>query len=229
MKAPPGERRAIVIADGDAGSLPELDAAWPGWAAEVSLVVAADGGARFARPLGLRLDRWVGDGDSIDPTLEAELAASGVPMRRVAVDKDESDSELALLEAVNAGATDVTVLGALGGSRVDHALANVLLLAHPALAGRRARLLDGRTRVTLLQGPTEASFEGRPGDLVSLLPLGTDAIGVTTGGLRFELRDEPLPAGRPRGLSNVRTGRSASVSVRGGRLLVIESPATLGP
>jgi len=221
--------RAVVLADGDTTTRAELDSAWPGWGAGVGLVVAADGGARLAEPLGLRLDRWVGDGDSIGPALEAELTRSGVPMRRVPVDKDESDTELAVVEAVAAGARDVTVIGALGGRRVDHALANVLLLAHPALAGLAARLLDSRARVTLVTGPGELSFGGRVGDLVSLLPFGDAVEGVTTTGLRFPLADEPLPAGRPRGLSNVRTAPTATVAVRGGRLLVIESPATLSP
>jgi thiamine pyrophosphokinase len=219
--------RAIVLADGDVVSRAGLDAAWPGWAAEVGLVVAADGGARLAEPLGLRIDRWVGDGDSIDPSLAAALARSGVPMRRVPTDKDESDTELALLEAIAAGAADVTILGALGGRRFDHAVANVALLGHPVLAGRRARLLDGQTRVTMLAAGDEGSFEGRAGDVVSLLPFGDDVEGVTTGGLRYPLADAVLGAGRPRGLSNVRTAATATVAIRAGRLLVIETPATL--
>ena len=60
-------RRAIVLADGAAPTRAQLDAAWPGWDAGIALVVAADGGARHATALGLRVDRWVGDGDSIDP------------------------------------------------------------------------------------------------------------------------------------------------------------------
>jgi thiamine pyrophosphokinase len=78
----------------------------------------------------------------------------------------------------------------------------------------------------LAGGPAELALIGRPGDIVSLLPLG-DAVGVTTAGLRYPLRDEDLPAGPARGLSNVREGITATVTLRRGRLLVVEVPATL--
>lgn len=225
--------RAIVLADGDGPDRAALDERWPGWAEAVSLVVAADGGARLAAPLGLRIDRWVGDGDSLSSAEIEQLRLAGVPIDLVPSDKDESDTELAVVAAVRAGATDLTILGALGGPRLDHALANVALLAHPALAGRAARLLDATTRVSLVTGPRggdpseAAAFHGRVGDVVSLLPLSPTVEGVVTSGLRYPLRDEALTLGPARGLSNVRTLATATIAVREGRLLMIESPATL--
>lgn len=225
-------RRAILLADGGAPTREGLDAAWPGWADGVDLVIAADGGARLAAGLGLRVDAWVGDGDSIDAAGLAELRQAGVPITRSPADKDESDAELALLAAIQAGATEVTILGALGGPRVDHELANLGLLAHPAATGVAVRLLDDRASVRLLVGPgpdggpARLNLAGRVGNLVSLLPL-DDAVGVTTTGLRFPLRDEALPAGPARGLSNVRDAAAAEVIVRRGRILVVEVPATL--
>jgi thiamine pyrophosphokinase len=222
-------RRAVVLADGAGAARQALNQAWPGWADGIELVVAADGGARLADPLGLSIDRWVGDGDSIEPDRLARLRAAGVPVRVVSRDKDESDTELALLEAIGAGAEDVTIIGALGGPRFDHSMANVGLLAHQALGGRPARLLDAATRVTLLRGPGTARLDGRPGDLVTLLPFGGSAEGVVTDGLRYPLSGETLDPGPSRGLSNVRLGAAAEVRLRAGRLLVIETPATLRP
>jgi thiamine pyrophosphokinase len=227
--------RALVVADGEVPERSALDAAWPGWADRVDLVVAADGGIRGARRLGLAIDLWVGDGDSTSPADLARLAADGVALERATTDKDESDTELALLAAVRRGADDISVLGALGGSRVDHALANLALLAHPALARRAVRLLDGGSRVVLASAPgpdggaLTVALPGRVGDLVSLLPFGSDVTGVTTRGLRYPLRDEDLRAGPARGLSNVRVAPDAAVELRSGRLLVVESPATLAP
>jgi thiamine pyrophosphokinase len=219
--------RALVLADGDPPSRAGLDETWPGWATDVSIVVAADGGARSAGDLGVVIGHWVGDGDSTSPADLDRLRAAGVSVDLVPADKDESDTELAVLAAIARGATDVTIVGALGGPRVDHELANVALLAHPALAGRPARLLDPRARISLLDGPAEGRFDGRPGDRVSLLPLDGAVIGITTTGLAYALDDETLPIGPPRGLSNVRTGPSAAIRVRDGRLLVVESPANL--
>ncbi|HEX9550640.1 MAG TPA: thiamine diphosphokinase [Candidatus Limnocylindrales bacterium] len=224
--------RAVVLADGDPPSRAGLDAAWPGWADDVDLVIAADGGARLAAALDLTIDAWVGDGDSLGPDGLDELRRQGVPIELSEIDKDASDAELGLLAAIRAGATQVTVLGALGGPRLDHALANIQLLAHPAAAGVMVQLLDPLARVRLLAasgdepGGVRLGLSGRPGEVVSLLPLG-DVVGVTTEGLRYPLRDEDLPAGPARGLSNVREGPTASVTLRRGRLLVVEVPATL--
>lgn len=227
---------AIVLADGAIPSRDQLDAAWPGWDAGASLVIAADGGARHARALGLELDRWVGDGDSIDPADLAALAATGVPIDRVEAEKDASDTELALIAAIDSGADEITILGGLGGVRTDHGLVNVLLLQHPALAALAARLYDERAaRLSLLTvppgdgGPARVELAGHLDDLVTLVPLGGPAQGVTTQGLRYPLAGETLTPGTSRGLSNVRTASIASVSLQAGRLLVIETPATVRP
>ena len=126
---------------------------------------------------------------------------------------------------VGGGGGDVfDAVGAMGGRVCDE-----------ALGGRPAGLLDGQTRVTWLcavrggAGPGRVQLVGRAGDLVSLLPFGGRVDGVTTGGLRFSLHDEPLAAGPARGLSNIRTAPLAWVEARTGRLLIVESPATLSP
>jgi len=177
----------------------------------------------------------VGDGDSIAPADLEALAAAGVPIDRVAQEKDASDTELAVLAAIAGGAAELTILGALGGLRIDHALVNVGLLGHPALAGRVVRLFDERAaRISLLearagQGRVDRQLAGGVDDLVTLVPVGGPAEGVTTRDLRYPLRNETLVAGSSRGLSNVRTAPRAAVSLRAGRLLVIETPARFRP
>ena len=217
---------ALVVADGSVPAAAILDEVWPGWSDGIDLVVGADGGARHAAALGRRLDLWVGDGDSIGEDELAAIEATGIPVRRSPVDKDESDTELALLAALDAGAARITILGALGGARLDHELANVWLLGHPRLTGRDIRLVDAAVRMRLV-GPGRADLGGRIGDLVSLLPFAGDAGGLTTEGLRYPLRDERLRSGPSRGLSNVRVSSDASLTVGSGRILVVETPATL--
>jgi hypothetical protein len=112
----------------------------------------------------------------------------------------------------------------------------VAVLGHPALAGVSAVLYDrDGARLSMLVTPGPAggavtrAFAGRAGDLVSLVPFGGSARGVTTDGLRFPLRGEDLAVGRTRGVSNVRTGTTARITLESGRLLVIETPANLRP
>jgi thiamine pyrophosphokinase len=219
-------RHILVIADGAVPGIESLDASWPGWSADVDRVIAADGGARHAAALGQRLDLWVGDGDSLGEPGVAALRDQGVEIRRLAVDKDETDTEVALLAAAGTGTERITVLGALGGARVDHALANVWLLGHPGLVDVHVRILDEAASIRLI-GPGTTPLRGRIGDLVSLLPFAGGAAGITTSGLGYPLADEPLLIGPARGLSNVRLSESAAITVRSGRILVVETPVRL--
>ena len=218
---------AIVVADGDVPERQDLDRAWPDWSAGVRWVVAADGGARGAERLGLAIDRIVGDGDSLGQEDIDRFRHAGVPIDLSPAEKDESDTELAILAALDLGASAIVVVGAFGGPRLDHGLANIGLLALPALGGRPCVLLDGRSRVSLLTGPGQVELGGRVGDLVSLLPFGSAVDGVTTEDLRYPLRGESLPPGPARGLSNVRLGTTCRIAIAVGRLLIVESPATL--
>jgi thiamine pyrophosphokinase len=221
--------RALVLAGGFGPSRTELDATWPGWADGLELVIAADAGALLAGPLGVRLDLIVGDADSLGEPGLAAFAGQGIAIDRSPSDKDESDLELALRAAIGRGARAIVVLGAFGG-RVDHLLVNVSLLALPGLAGREVTLLDGRTRVRLVDGtpagPVRLDLTHRPGALVTLLPFEGSADGVTTGGLRWPLAGATLEPGSSLGLSNEVLGLrppEAWVEIRAGRLLVIET------
>jgi thiamine pyrophosphokinase len=221
--------RALIVADGDVPTRAALDAGRPGWDRDLDLIVAADGGWDKAAAIGLRPALLVGDADSLPEARFADVAAQGVPIERSPAAKDESDAELALLAALRRGATHVTILGALGGKRFDHAVANIGLLALPEPAVAQVELLDATTRVRLLRAPgkggaaVEMQLSGSAGDLVSLLPLGEPAEGVTTTGLLYPLRDETLRPGPARGLSNVRLTPQASVSLRRGQLLIVET------
>ena len=194
--------RALILAGGASPHRPGLDAAWPGWDRDLDVVIAADAGALLAAPLGLSLDLIVGDGDSLGEEALAAFIEQGVAVERAPIDKDSSDTELALVAAAVSGATDLVVVGAFGG-RLDHALANIWILAHPRLAGRTVALLDDRTRVRLLTAPaagsptrTAVALAGRAGDLVTLLPLDGPATGVTTRRRSTPIRTPP-PTGSP--------------------------------
>jgi len=210
--------RAVVVAHGDV--LPS-DRAVIG---AQDYVVAADGGA-FA------LERWrvlphliVGDMDSLGDAGVERLARKGIAVAKFSAAKDESDLELAVAQAIEAGATEIVLLGALGGDRLDHETANLLLLADPGYDGVRLEARRGALRIRPLRGNGSLSLAGPVGGLVTLLPVNGDAEGVTTKGLRFPLRDETLRFGRARGLSNEVASLPATVSLDKGTLLVFETP-----
>ena len=207
--------RFTVVASGD---LADGDEAW----LDGATVIAADAGAASLDRLGRSPDRLVGDLDSIPDELLARLASAGVAIDRHPADKDASDTELALEAAIAAGASEIVILGAIGGSRLDHELANVLLLADPALGDRDVRVVHGPTTVRVLRDGGRLSLEGATGDLVTLLPVTGDATGVRIDGVRWPLADATLRVGRSRGLSNEVVEPPASASLEHGTLLVIE-------
>jgi thiamine pyrophosphokinase len=222
--------RTLIVAGGDVPARRRLDQAWSGWDDGVGLIIAADGGALRAESAGLPPDLLVGDADSLLPGQLDRLRAADVAVELSPVAKDATDLELAVEAALARGASELVILGAFGGERLDHALGNIGLLALPALRGYRVAMLDATTRVRLLAASGSATEDrvrhpltGRVGDLVSLLPLGGEAVGVTTGGLLYPLRDEPLTLGSSRGISNVRCDAAAWVSLRGGHLYAIET------
>jgi len=209
--------KAILVAGGDAV---------PGDAAllrDVDLVIAADSGAEWPDEQRPSPDVLVGDLDSIDSGLLDRLTAQGVTIERHEAEKDASDAELALARAVSEGADEVVILGGIGGQRLDHELANLLLLADRRWAMLNLRIARGGAVVRAVRDGQEVELQGEPGDLVTLLPIGGDASGVTTKGLRYPLLGETLSFGRTRGLSNEVEHAPASVSLERGTLLVIET------
>lgn len=209
--------KAVVVAAGelDPADAAQLDAA--------ELTIAADGGAESLERIGHDPHVLIGDLDSVDPALVDRLEQRGTRVERHPVDKEASDTELAVEAAFAAGATEVTLLGATGGGRLDHELANMLLLADRAFAGGRLTAVRGRARVSALHGGVRHELAGRSGDLVTLLAVGGDARGVTTDGLRWPLAAATLEMGRSRGLSNEIVAAPASVRLETGVLLVIET------
>lgn len=205
--------RAVVVA----GSRPvvELDAAS---VVEADLIVAVDGGAQALVGVGIIPALLVGDMDSIDPATRRWLEHRGVEVLLLPTAKNETDTEVAMRLAVDRGAGEITVYGALGGPRFDHFIGNLLLLTSPWLEGVRVRLVDELHEIFLVKGEVEVA--GAPGDIVSLLALTPEVDEVVTEGLLYPLRGETLLQSSTRGVSNMMVDTRARVSHGKGTLLL---------
>lgn len=185
-------------------------------------VVAADSGVDTALALGLRVDLVVGDLDSVSAGgLDAAVAAGAV-VEQHPTDKDATDLALALDAAARllGGAGDVVVVGG-GGGRFDHLLAGTLALADPARAALRITALVGDAVVHVVHGGGAAHVDAPVGALVTIVPAGGPAGGVTTRGLAWPLDHATLAPGTTWGVSNLVTEPPAAVSVATGTVLVV--------
>lgn len=222
MQADDAPRRALIFANGDRTDGAAVQAALAH--AGSAQIIAVDGGARLALAYGYTPDHVIGDMDSLTSGELADLEARGATLHRFPAEKDESDLELTMRHVVESGITWLRVIGATG-SRLDQEFANVYLLTLDALAGCDARMVSGKQTSWVIDAGTH-DLHGAPGDTISLLPLGGDAIHVLTEGLSYPLRHETLFIGPARGLSNVFEGEHARVTFEAGRLLVVHTFGT---
>lgn len=213
----------VVVAGGETPSPLALAAC-----DSAGLLIAADGGALHAVRVGLRVDVLIGDLDSTEPEVVAEVEAAGTRVVRYPTDKDASDLELALetatAHALKRAAT-VVVVG-IHGARPDHELTNIALLASPRWRSVPMQGWLGESLVQVAWPERPVRVRGRTGSTVSLVPLGGSAQGVRTTGLRYPLSGNEVRFGSSLGLSNVLTGEVGSVAVSKGPLLVVQPDFT---
>ena len=186
------------------------------------LVLGTDGGARYASICDVTPDAIIGDMDSLSDF--EQQGFGNIEFVSYPSEKDETDLELTLLYAVEQGADNIVIIGAMGG-RMDMTVANILLLTHANLSSCRIELWHGEQTGWIIKPPGEY-ITGHPGDTVSLLPLGGNASGVTTQGLKYPLRDEELIFGLARGLSNLMEKPSAHIKLSKGLLLAVHTPGS---
>jgi thiamine pyrophosphokinase len=183
-------------------------------------ILAADGGVRHVLAMGLKPQRVVGDMDTLTEGELKDLRRMGVETAMFPKEKDESDTFLALRDAVESGYREIEIWGALGG-RFDHALANVILLAHPLAWIARVRLITWNQRMFVPEKGRRIS--GSPGDWVSLFALGGPVTGIRAEGLRYSPKGGRLTPLDPVGLSNVMTADECAVYWEQGVLLFVHT------
>ena len=163
--------------------------------------IAADGGMIHAVALGILPELWIGDFDSTSPELLERFAQ--VHRLEYPVAKDQTDGELAIEAALERGATELLLVGALGG-QTDHALAHLTLAIQLARKGIKVVLTSGLEEAyPLIVG--RLSLELPPQTKFSILPL-SDLENLTVRGAEWPLGDARVELGSSRTLSNVALG-----------------------
>lgn len=212
-------QRAILFLHGDISDIPRIRVLIQ----PDDLIICADGGVKYAQQLGIMPHIILGDFDSLPPSARACYKDKPVEWISHPPKKNqyETDSELAIRVAKKRGVAECLIFG-FCGIRLDHMTANLFLFARYATS-MRITIIEPNQRLTFVTKTHE--WEGKPGDLVSLVALSQRVTGVTTQGLQYPLTDAILKQGTTVGVSNVMTTPRVSVKIRSGVLLVIVIPS----
>ena len=191
---------------------------------EDDYIIAVDGGLKHVFLLGLVPHVLIGDLDSVLKEYLQRLEKEDCDIIRFQPEKDETDLELAFQFALQKGFHNICVVSALGG-RLDHSLGNLFMLTRPEFSDCDIRFEDGKNEAFLIR--SRGQIYGRPGDVVSLLPITHVVEGVSTEGLIYPLQEETLFRHQTRGISNEMLGEEALVKIKKGQLLCLHSHASI--
>lgn len=183
-------------------------------ATEEDLIICADGGYKHKSILGRECDLVVGDFDSLGavPDTDKKIVAP--------TEKDETDMMLAVNFGYDKGYRNFVLLGALGGERNDHSVANIQLLHYITSKSARGTIYHGREIFTAFSDGTLTLGAENKG-YVSVFSLTDESRGVRIENLKYTLEDATLHSYMPIGVSNEFMGKECHISVRDGVLLVV--------
>ena len=183
-------------------------------------IIACDAGYRNCAPLGCKPDIIVGDFDTAPCPEQQDDDIVVLPHV-----KDDTDTEYAARLAAEKGFDEVLLLGALGGKRMEHTLANLCTALGLEQRGIRATLQDERSRVTFVRPGETRTYPKEEFFYFSAFPMEGRAEGVYERGSYYELTDAVLTVGYPLGVSNeyAEGSDTITISVRKGALVVVET------
>lgn len=182
-------------------------------------IIGVDAGALWLFEAGERIDLALGDFDTIGEEGLKRLKEGGVSVLPYPPEKDCTDTELAVAEAIERGCKRLLIYAGLG-TRFDHSLANVHLLYRSVMAGVEAQVVDRWNRIRLIDHPIKIKREY---PFISLIPFSEQVEGVTLTGFKYPLKDATLVWGKGIGISNEMVEEEGLIRLRKGWLLVIES------
>ncbi len=180
-------------------------------------LIGVDGAADLFESFGIIADILLGDFDTADEKNVTAQSIKGAEVIRLEPMKNETDTEAAVRLALDRGADDIVLLGAIG-SRMDHTMSNIALLKLALDSGASMKIHNKNNEIFICNDYYE--IKDRTGQTVSILPLGSDII-VSAKGLAYPLEDLLLAVGSSRGVSNIVKENHADIKIKDGYALVM--------
>ncbi len=175
-------------------------------------VIAADKGLDNLKKIGIKPDVIIGDFDSLG------FVPSGENIKRLPVEKDDTDVGFAVNYAFELGYKEFVIYGAIGGL-LDHTVANLQLSAYISGKGGKSVFVGDNVFVTSITNDTLKISNGK--GRLSVFALSDKAEGVFLSGLKYPLENAVIENTFPIGVSNEFTDKSAKITVKNGTLLIV--------
>lgn len=188
-----------------------------------SLVIAVDKGLESLYKLNIIPDHIVGDLDSVNATILKHYQNNPqITIHKYIPEKDYTDTDIALKLAIKLAASNITIIGATG-TRIDHMLANIHVLTYALDSKIPCHILDSNNKIYLINDSAKLNKDEAHGKYISLIPLTTSVEGLTLKGFKYPLNNYCLTIGKSLGISNEIIQDNATINLKSGTLIVIES------
>lgn len=165
----------------------------------IEYVICADGGLEKVKGLGLMPDLILGDFDSVSASVLERYKSLNIETVTFPPEKDYTDMELAITHAVKKGFKDIVLVGA-SGTRLDHTVANMLLIEKYHKIGINIVILDNNNLIQMVTNNMTIPF--RKNHFVSIMPLSESIEGLTLEGFEYPLNNINVERGSTLCISN---------------------------
>jgi len=185
-------------------------------------VIAADKGLQYADELNCKVDYILGDFDSVDKDLLEKYKSRNVELITFPCEKDYTDTHLAIETAIEKGASQITILGAIG-SRIDHTMSNIQTLKIALNLDIPCYIMNESNKIYLANKVVVIKKSEQFGTYISLIPFSTSVTGLTLSGFHYPLKKYIMNQGLSVGISNEIVEEKGTIEFEEGILIIFET------
>lgn len=186
----------------------------------IEYVICADGGLEKAEKLGLTPNIIIGDLDSVNKLVLKKYLDINIELIKYPSEKNYTDMELAIEHAIEKGFKNIILIGATG-SRLDHTIANVMLIEKYYKNGIHIQVIDNNNIIQVVDKSIE--IMNKKDYFVSIVPI-TDSIEVVSLiGFKYPLNNVNVKRGSTLCISNQIIHEKGSIKLDKGIALVFIS------
>lgn len=209
--------KAVIIAG---GQIPSSDIVRDE-VKDAEYIICADRGAEVAYNHGIEPNEILGDFDSIDKSILQNFKDRNIPIIKFPIEKDDTDTSIAVEEVLKRKVDEVVLLGATG-TRIDHMLGNIGLLVKFLKNNIKCYIRDDNNIILLTDKDVTLNYRGYK--YFSLLSYGETVKKLTIKGGKYPLNNYELKLGDSLAVSNeFLLDKPVNINFKSGLLLIVES------